>query len=51
MLSDMNELKPLNSPEREMISLDKHKLEVEQRVSIEGALVVHAQQWMDGVAL
>jgi hypothetical protein len=40
MLSDMNELKPLNSPEREMISLDKHKLEVEQRVSIEGAPVV-----------
>ena len=38
MLSDMNELKPLNSPEREMISLDKHKLEVEQRVSIDRAL-------------
>ncbi len=32
MLAAVNELKPLNPPEREMIPLDKHKLEVEQRV-------------------
>jgi hypothetical protein len=31
-LAAVNELKPLNPPEREMIPLDKHKLEVEQRV-------------------
>ncbi len=32
ILAAVNELKPLNPPEREMISLDKYKLEVEQRV-------------------
>ncbi len=32
ILASVNELKPLNTSEREMIPLDKHKLEVEQRV-------------------
>ncbi len=32
MLAAVNELKPLNPPECEMIPLDKHKLEVEHRV-------------------
>jgi len=32
MLAAVNELKPLNPPEREMVPLDKHKLEIEQRV-------------------
>jgi hypothetical protein len=32
ILAAVNELKPLNPPEREMIPLDKYKLEVEQRV-------------------
>lgn len=31
-LAAVNELKPLNSTEREMVPLDKHKLEVDQRV-------------------
>ncbi len=33
-LAAVNELKLLNVPQREMIPLDKHKLEVEQRVNI-----------------
>ncbi len=32
MLAAVNELKPLNPPECEMIPLDKHKLEVEHPV-------------------
>ncbi|CAF3321174.1 unnamed protein product, partial [Rotaria sp. Silwood2] len=30
MLANINELKPLNPPEHEMISLEKYKLELEQ---------------------
>ncbi|CAF2858309.1 unnamed protein product [Rotaria sp. Silwood2] len=37
-LAAVNELKPLNLPEREMIPLDKHKLEVEQRKYFEELL-------------
>ncbi len=33
-LTAVNELKTLNPSECEMVSLDKHKLEVEQRVNI-----------------
>lgn len=33
-LTAMNEMKPIHSPERETISLEKYKLEVEQRVDI-----------------
>ena len=33
-LTAMNEMKLLHSPEREVVPLDKHKLEVEQRVDI-----------------
>lgn len=32
ILGKDNELKPLGSPEKETVSLDKYKIEVEQRV-------------------
>ena len=34
ILTALNEMKPLNSPDREMVSLEKYKLEVEQRVTL-----------------
>ncbi len=40
-LAAVNELKPLNPPEREMISLDKYKLEVEQRVNKELRIILN----------
>ena len=39
-LAAMNEMKRIHSPEREMIPLDKHKLEVEQRVDTSTMLPV-----------
>ena len=33
ILPTNNELKPMNQSDREMVSLEKHKLEVEQRVN------------------
>jgi hypothetical protein len=41
MLSAINELKPLNPPNCEMIPLEKHKLEVEQRVKEENTSSLH----------
>lgn len=40
VLSEVNELKPLNSPDCETVALEKFKLEVEQRVNNEGERLV-----------